>query len=108
MMTHADGNVESPCPFVSIYRTNERKLFPRDTGQVGPDLGDRVPEDLFHLVLGPPDHLDSGHSGHLAAHHLGLGRAYGFAQDYNGITPVEPVQVEEWWTGDALTCVGVV
>ena len=52
--------------------------------------------------------LDSGHSGHLAAHHLGLGQAYGFAQDYNGITPVEPVQVEEWWTGDALSCVGVV
>ena len=25
--------------------------------------------------------------------------AYGFAQDYNGIAPVEPVQVEEWQTG---------
>ena len=35
-------------------------------------------------------------------------QAYKFAQDYNGIAPVEPVQVEEWWTGDALTCVGVV
>lgn len=26
-------------------------------------------------------------------------QAYGFAQDYNGIAPVEPVQVEEWETG---------
>jgi hypothetical protein len=26
-------------------------------------------------------------------------QAYGFAQDYNGIEPVEPVQVEEWHTG---------
>jgi hypothetical protein len=26
-------------------------------------------------------------------------KAYGFAQDYNGIAPVEPVQVEEWETG---------
>ena len=26
-------------------------------------------------------------------------QAYGFAQDYNGIAPVEPVQVEEWQTG---------
>jgi hypothetical protein len=25
--------------------------------------------------------------------------AYGFAQDYNGIAPVEPVQVEEWQIG---------
>ena len=27
-------------------------------------------------------------------------RAYKFAQDYNGISPVEPVQVEEWQAGD--------
>ena len=26
-------------------------------------------------------------------------QAYGFAQDYNGIAPVEPVQVEEWQVG---------
>ena len=26
-------------------------------------------------------------------------QAYGFAQDYNGIAPVEPVQVEEWQDG---------
>ena len=26
-------------------------------------------------------------------------QAYGFAQDYNGIAPVEPVQVEEWRDG---------
>ena len=39
---------------------------------------------------------------------LASGGPTGLLQDYNGITPVEPVQVEEWWTGDALTCVGVV
>ena len=27
-------------------------------------------------------------------------RAYKFAQDYNGISPVDPVQVEEWQAGD--------
>ena len=35
-------------------------------------------------------------------HRTGLPRrdqAYGFAQDYNGIAPVEPVQVEEWQIG---------
>ena len=26
-------------------------------------------------------------------------QAYGFARDYNGIAPAEPVQVEEWQTG---------
>ena len=29
-------------------------------------------------------------------------QAYGFAQDYNGIAPVEPVQVEEWQAGAPL------
>ena len=31
--------------------------------------------------------------------YLDRDQAYGFAQDYNGIAPVEPVQVEEWETG---------
>ena len=31
--------------------------------------------------------------------YLDSDQAYGFAQDYNGIAPVEPVQVEEWQTG---------
>jgi hypothetical protein len=31
--------------------------------------------------------------------YLGLDEAYRFAQDYNGIAPVEQVQVEEWQTG---------
>ena len=31
--------------------------------------------------------------------YLDRDEAYRFAQDYNGIAPVEPVQVEEWQTG---------
>ena len=31
--------------------------------------------------------------------YLDSDQAYRFAQDYNGIVPVEPVQVEEWETG---------
>ena len=31
--------------------------------------------------------------------YLDSDQAYGFAQDYNGIAPVEPVQVEEWLDG---------
>ena len=31
--------------------------------------------------------------------YLDRDQAYGFAHDYNGIAPVEPVQVEEWETG---------
>ena len=33
---------------------NSGRLFPRDPGQVGPDLGDRVPEQFLHLLLGSP------------------------------------------------------
>ena len=31
--------------------------------------------------------------------YLNSDEAYGFAQDFNGIAPVEPVQVEGWQTG---------
>jgi hypothetical protein len=31
--------------------------------------------------------------------YLDRDEAYGFAQDYNGIAPIEPVQVNEWETG---------
>jgi hypothetical protein len=31
--------------------------------------------------------------------YLDSDQAYGFAQAYNGISPVEPVQVEEWQDG---------
>ena len=31
--------------------------------------------------------------------YLDSDRGYGFAQDYNGIAPVDPVQVEEWQIG---------
>ena len=41
----------------------------------------------------------SGDSYRIERVYLDSGQAYGFAQDYNGIAPVEPVQVEEWQVG---------
>ena len=42
----------------------------------------------------------SGDTYHIERIYLDGDEAYGFAQAYNGIAPVEPVQVEEWQTGD--------
>ena len=41
----------------------------------------------------------SGESYRIERVYLDSDQAYGFAQDYNGIAPVEPVQVEEWQVG---------
>ena len=41
----------------------------------------------------------SGDSYRIERVYLDGDQAYRFAQDYNGIAPVEPVQVEEWQTG---------
>ena len=41
----------------------------------------------------------SGDSYRIERVYLDGDQAYGFAQDYNGIAPVEPVQVEEWQVG---------
>ena len=41
----------------------------------------------------------SGDSYRIERVYLDSDQAYGFAQDYNGIAPVEPVQVEEWQAG---------
>ena len=41
----------------------------------------------------------SGDSYRIERVYLDGEKAYGFAQDYNGIAPVEPVQVEEWQVG---------
>ncbi len=41
----------------------------------------------------------SGDSYRIERVYLDRAQAYGFAQDYNGIAPVEPVQVEEWQDG---------
>ena len=41
----------------------------------------------------------SGDSYRIERVYLDSDQAYGFAQDYNGIAPVEPVQVEEWQVG---------
>ena len=42
----------------------------------------------------------SGDTYHIERIYLDGDEAYGFAQAYNGIAPVEPVQVEESQTGD--------
>ena len=42
----------------------------------------------------------SGDTYHIERIYLDSQEAYGFAQAFNGIAPVEPVQVEEWQTGD--------
>ena len=41
----------------------------------------------------------SGDSYRIERVYLDTDQAYKFAQDYNGIAPVEPVQVEEWQVG---------
>ena len=41
----------------------------------------------------------SGDAYHIERIYLDGDQAYGFAQAYNGIAPVEPVQVEEWQIG---------
>jgi hypothetical protein len=41
----------------------------------------------------------SGDSYRIERVYLDRDQAYGFAQDYNGMAPVEPVQVEEWQDG---------
>ena len=41
----------------------------------------------------------SGDSYRIERVYLDSDQAYRFAQDYNGIAPVEPVQVEEWQVG---------
>jgi hypothetical protein len=41
----------------------------------------------------------SGDSYRIERIYLDSELAYGFAQDYNDIAPVEPVQVEEWQDG---------
>ena len=41
----------------------------------------------------------SGDAYHIERIYLDGDEAYGFAQAYNGIAPVEPVHVEEWQTG---------
>ena len=41
----------------------------------------------------------SGESYRIERVYLDSDQAYGFAQDFNGIAPVEPVQVEEWQDG---------
>ena len=44
----------------------------------------------------------SGDSYRIERVYLDSEQAYGFAQDYNGIAPVDPVQVEEWQAGGPL------
>ena len=41
----------------------------------------------------------SGESYHIERVYLDSDHAYRFAQDYNGIAPMDPVSVEEWQVG---------
>jgi len=41
--------------------------------QIGPDLGNRLPEQFLYLLLRQARHLHRGHPGQFAAHHLGIG-----------------------------------
>ena len=50
------------------------KLFLGNPRQVGPYLGDRVPEQFLHLLLGQAHDLHLRHPSHFPADHLGLGR----------------------------------
>jgi len=54
------------------FDSRKRQLFPENSGQLGPRLGDRLPEDLLHLLLRSPHYLDLGHTGQFPAHHSGL------------------------------------
>ena len=57
IMTHEGGKVEPPCPFLSVHSTKQRRSFPVYSGQVGPDLGDCVPEQFLNFLFRQPDHL---------------------------------------------------
>ena len=61
---------------------------PAETGD-----GGRAMATVYVVTVG------SGESYHIERVFLDAELAYGFAQDYNGIAPVEPVQVEEWQVG---------
>ena len=73
IMAHEWPEVEPACAFLSTWCAAERKLLPLNTRQVGANLGDRVPEDLLHLLLGQADDLDFGHAGKFSANDFGIG-----------------------------------
>ena len=66
--------VEPPCPFFSVRCTKGRRLFPLNASQIGADLGDGLPEKLFHLVLGRSDDFHSRHAGQFPSHQLRFGQ----------------------------------
>ena len=74
IMTHQGGNVESPCPFRSVRRTNSGSYFLGTPASSALTWVTVSQKSLLHLLLGPPDHLDLGHPGQFPAHHLGLGQ----------------------------------
>ena len=44
-----------------------------NTRQIGANLGDRVPEDLLHHLLGQAYELDFGHTDQFSVNDLGIG-----------------------------------
>src|SRR5262249_41268291 len=58
-----------------LFRAQKQwKLLPWHSRQIGPDLGNRIPEQFLYLLLRQARHLDPGYPGQFAAHHLGVGQ----------------------------------
>src|SRR6516165_2439155 len=68
------GNVELPRTSISTCYADEWKLLPRYPGQIGSDLGNRVPEQLLYLILRQAGYLHPGYPRQLPAHHLRIGQ----------------------------------
>jgi len=73
IMAHEEREVEAPCAFISAWCAAEWKLLLLNTRHIGANLGDRVPEDLLHHLLGQAYELDFGQAGRFAANDLGIG-----------------------------------
>src|ERR1700752_4213975 len=67
----------------------------RQLAPLGPpaETGEAAMQTVYVITAG------SGDSYRIERVYLDRDHAYGFAQDYNGVAPVEPVQVEEWQDG---------
>ena len=73
-MTHQGGNVESPCPFLSIRCTESRSYFlgtPASSARAWVTASQKISSTFS---LDRPDHLDLRHPGQFPAHHRGLGQ----------------------------------
>ena len=73
-MAHEGGNVEPPCPFRSICRTNSGSYFlgtPASSALAWVTASQKISSTFS---LDTPDHLDLRHPGQFPAHHRRLGQ----------------------------------